>query len=113
MPTASNLGDWATCADPASPTCSLPCWEIRPAIRPARHKEQLDEYSIQCYARVLRLAENRARGPVGDSATVLVGEAGVVGEPFHLYRAAGRRRRHLVRFFDRHHRSCLLYDRPC
>ena len=52
-----------------------------------------DEYSIERHARVSsRLAGNRARGHAGDSAPVLVGAARIVGEPFDLYRAAGRRR---------------------
>src|SRR5437667_12619476 len=84
----------ATCARPASPTCSLPCWEISReisrAIRPARHgvmmKERLNEYSIERHARVsVRIAGSRARGHLGDSAHVLVGATRIVGEPFHLH----------------------------
>ena len=62
-----------------------------------------DEHSIERRARVAcRLAGNRARGPVGDSAAVLVGAARAVGEPLDLHRAAGRRRRRAVRLPDQH-----------
>ena len=40
-----------------------------------------------------------------DSAHVLVGATRIVGEPFDLYRAAGRRRSHSVRLLDQHHSS--------
>ena len=57
--------------------------------------------SIERHARVShRLAGNRSRGHVGDPAHVLVGAARIVGEPFDLYRAAGRRRRLSVRLPD-------------
>ena len=43
---ASNSLRLAKCVRPASPTCSLQSW----AIRPVRPKEQLDDYSIECHA---------------------------------------------------------------
>ena len=39
---------------------------------------------------------------VRDPALVLVGATRIVGEPFDLYRAAGRRRRRSVRLLDQH-----------
>ena len=48
MPTVSNSPLSATCARPASPTCSSPSWAISRAIR--RHKEQRNEYSIERHA---------------------------------------------------------------
>ena len=55
----SNASNWprlATCASPVSPTCSLRCW----AIKAARPKEGLDEYSIKHRARVFpRIARYR------------------------------------------------------
>ena len=51
-----------------------------------RHKERLDEYSIQRHARVSAESQvSRARGHVGDPAIVLVGAARIVGEPFDLF----------------------------
>ena len=47
-----------------------------------------------------RIAGNRACGHHGESAPVLVGAARIVGEPFDLYRAAGRRRRFSARLLD-------------
>src|ERR1019366_1156068 len=75
-------------------------WEISRPIRPARHKEQLDEYSIECHERVLRLAENRARIHVGHSAHVLVDATRIVGEPFDLRCAAGGRWSRSVRLLS-------------
>src|ERR1700680_328714 len=113
MPIVSNSPHLVTCARPASPTCSLPCWEISLAIRSASYKEWLNEYSIERRARVSVRAEGtRARGHVSNSAHVLVGAKRIVGEPFHLYRAAGRRRRHSVRLPDRHDWSCDVGARP-
>src|ERR1019366_6313237 len=68
--------------------------------RPARHKEQLDEYSIECHERVLRLAENRTRIHVGHSAHVLVDATRIVGEPFDLRCAAGGRWSRSVRLLS-------------
>ena len=66
----------------------------------AGHKERLDEYSIRTPCPSLRSTRRRSRPQliVGDPAAVLVGAARIVGEPFHLYRAAGRRRRILFGF---------------
>ena len=66
------------------------------AIRPARRKERRDEHSIERHVRRLRSksAGDCARGHLADPAPVLVGAARTVGEPFDLYRAAGRRRRY-------------------
>src|ERR1700716_1570161 len=87
---------------PRSPTYSLPYWAISRAIRPAWHKEWLSEYSIERRARASsRPIGSPARGDVRDAAVVLVGATGIVGEPFPLYRAAGRRRRRDARLLDR------------
>src|SRR5271168_5494058 len=88
--TVINSPPSATCTRPASPTCSSPSW----AIQPARRKEQPDEYSIECRAGVFaQLAGHRDRALVSDAAPVLVGATRDLGEPFHLCRAAGHRRR--------------------
>src|SRR3984893_9144204 len=93
MPIVSASWRLATYGPPASPTFSLPCWAISRAIRPASHKEWLSEYSIERRAGVSsRLIGSPARGDVRDAAVVLVGGTRIVGEPFHLHRAAGRRR---------------------
>ena len=47
-----------------------------------------------------RIAGNRTRGCIGDSALLLVGAARIVGVPFDLYRAAGRRCRLSARLHD-------------
>src|SRR5664280_3325847 len=82
------VSDWqrlATCARPASPTCSLRRW----AIRPARHKERRNEYANERHTRVSpRIAGPRARGHPGESADVLVAATRIVGEPLDLHRAA-------------------------
>src|SRR5277367_1895303 len=101
VPIVSSSPRSATCALPALPTCSSPCWETSRAIPAARHKEQPDEYSIERRTRVLRRAENRARGHVGDPSHVLVDKARIVGEPLYLYRASGGRRRAAIRLPDR------------
>src|SRR6266478_785416 len=94
---ASNSPRLATCERRASPTCLLPC----SAIKAAWPKERLDEYSIQRRAQVSRrIASNRARDHSVDSAHVLVDAARIVGVPFDLYRAAGRRRRFSARLLD-------------
>src|SRR5580700_7430878 len=92
----SNSPRLATCASQASPTCLLPCWAIKTAWR----KERLDEYSIKRCAGILRVAASRSCCHVCDSADVLVGDARIVGEPFDLYRTAGRRRYRDVGFLD-------------
>src|SRR5207249_9913335 len=94
---ASNSPRLATCERQASPTCLLPC----SAIKAARPKEGLDEYSIKHRARVSpRIASNRARDhPVG-SAHVLVGAARIVGAPLDLHRPFGRRCRFSARLLD-------------
>ena len=69
----------------------------------APHKERRDEYSIERRHRILlRIAGNSRRDDLGEPAHVLVGAARIVGEPFDLSRAAGRRRRLSVRLFDQH-----------
>src|ERR1700680_2985644 len=86
---------------PASPTYSLPCWAVSRAIRPPWHKEWLSEYSIERRAGVSsRLIGSSAPGDVRDGAVVLVGATRIVGAPFHLHRAAGRRRRRDARLLD-------------
>src|ERR1700681_2917793 len=105
MSIVTNSPRLATCARPALPTCSLPCWKISRGTRPRKeplHKEQLDEHSIDCHARILRPAENRTRCHVGDSALVLVGAAGTMGVPLHLYRTPGRGPCLSARFFHQH-----------
>src|SRR5258708_35072370 len=106
MSTVSNSPRLARCARPASPTYSLPCWEIcreiSRVIRPASYKEQRDEYSIQRRPRVLRAAGIRARGHVGDSAHVVVGTTGIEGIPFDLSRPAGPRQPRPGRLSDCH-----------
>src|SRR5580704_11396125 len=99
MSIVNNSRRLATCAHPASPTCSLPSW----AIRPVWHKEQLDDYSIKRSAgRSPRLAGNRTPCHVADTALLLVGAPRIVGEPFDLYRAVGGGGRQLARLLDRH-----------
>src|SRR6266481_6190854 len=101
----SNSPHLATYARPASPTCSSPCCQksrqISRTIKRTRHwvimKERQDEYSIKRCAGVLRVVENHARGHLLNSADVLVGATRIVGEPFHLCRALGRRIRRSVR----------------
>src|SRR3979490_3230443 len=94
---ASNSPRLATCERLASPTCLLPCT----AIKAARPKEGLDEYSIKHRARVSpRIASNRACGHHRQWAYVLVGAARIVGAPFDLCRPAGRRRRFSARLLD-------------
>src|SRR5260370_30267272 len=94
---ASNSPRLATCERQASPTCSLLC----SAIKAARPKEGLDEYSVKHRARVSpRIASNRACGHHRQSAHVLVGAPRIVGAPFDLYRPAGRRRRFSARLLD-------------
>ena len=81
----------------------------KPGNRPARPKERLDEYddhSVEHHARVLatrrqRFSDQRQRSS-RDPALLLVGAARIVGEPFDLYRAAGRRRPDPVRLRDQH-----------
>src|SRR5579864_2899767 len=99
---------WARYARRASPTYSLRSWEITQD----RYKEQPDEYSIQRYAGVLRFAGDRASNQERGSTFVLVGAAGIVGEPFHLHRATGRGSRHAVRIPHRHHGLRHVDDRP-
>src|ERR1700682_2904512 len=95
--TASNSPRLATCERRALPTCLLPC----SAMKAAWPKERLDDYSIQRRARVFpRITSNRSRDHSVDSAHVLVDAARIVGVPFDLYRAAGRRRRLSTRFLD-------------
>src|SRR5271165_4439026 len=61
------------------------------ALTPAATKEP-DEYSTEFGAEPSsRLPGKRARSHVRHSAHVLVCTARIVGEPFHLYRAPGRR----------------------
>src|SRR5690348_6712900 len=82
-------------ARPASPTYLLRSW----GTNPAWHKEQLDEYSIECHERIFHpVARNRA----GGSSDVLVDSTRTLGEPFHLYRATGRRRCFFIRLRDQH-----------
>src|ERR1700674_4355675 len=100
MSIVSNSPRLATCARPASPTCSLRYWKISRGAR--AHKEQLDEHSIELHARIVRLAENRTRCHVGDSATVLVGAARTMGVPLDLYRTPGRGPCLSARFFHQH-----------
>src|ERR1700674_1263432 len=114
MSIVTNSPRLATCARPALPTCSLLCWKISRGSRPHKellHKEPLDEHSIELHARILRLAENRTRCHVGDSATVLVGAAGTMGVPLHLYRAPGRGPCLSARFFHQHGLSAAPYAR--
>src|SRR6266478_559540 len=108
MSIVSNSPRSATYAHPASPTCSLRCWISR-GIRP--HKEQLDEHSVELHARILRLAKNRTRRHVGDSAAVLVGSAGTMGVPLDLYRAPGRGPCLSARFFHQHGLSAAPHAR--
>src|SRR5580704_6310915 len=97
MAIASNSPHSASCAHPALPTCSSPSW----ATRPARPKEQPDEYPIECRAGVFaQLAGNRDRALVSDAAPVLVDTTRNLGEPFHLCRATGHRRRLSARLRD-------------
>src|SRR3984957_21302321 len=97
MSNASNSPRLVTCELRASPTCLLPC----SAIKAARPKEGLDEYSLKHRARVSpRIASNRACGHHRQSAHVLVGAARIVGAPFDLCRAAGRRRRFSAGLLD-------------
>src|ERR1700683_4426252 len=100
MSIVTNSMALARCARRALPTCLLPCWEISWARRLARPKERPYEYSSERNAGVLRLAGGRARSHVGDPTDVLVGAARIVGEPFDLCRAAGRRRRLSARLLD-------------
>src|SRR5882762_2863280 len=65
-----------------------------------RHKESLNEYSIERFARVLRLAWNPSRAHVDDPAAVLVDTTRTLGEPFDLHRAPGRRGRLFIRLRD-------------
>src|SRR6202790_1950912 len=109
MSIVSNSPRLATCARPALPTCSLRYWKISRGPRP--HKEPLDEHSIELHARILRLAKNRTRRHVGDSATVLVGAAGTMGVPLHLYRAPGRGHCLSARFFHQHGLSAAPHAR--
>src|ERR1700685_1274170 len=106
MSIASNSPPLATCAHPASPTCLLPSWVIRSALR----KEQPDEYSIERNTRVFprfaderfaderfaeerfaeerladkRLASGLPRRRDHNSAILLVRASRTVGVSFHL-----------------------------
>jgi ABC-type multidrug transport system ATPase subunit len=91
------LGELRT---PSIATCLWPCWEITRAIRPASQKEPLNEYSIERFARIAQLAGSRACDLVGAPALLLVGAARIVGEPFRLYCAVGRRGGLFVRLPD-------------
>ena len=62
------------------------------AIRQARTRSGAMNTQSNAMPDSARLAGGRTRGHVGDPAPVLVGATRIVGEPFDLHRAAGRRR---------------------
>ena len=76
----------------------------RPATRSGSMSTQSNAMSES-----FRIAEHRAGAHPGDAALVLVGAARIVGEPFDLYRAAGRRRGRSVRLLAQ--RDCWVSGR--
>jgi hypothetical protein len=88
MDRAGNRRGFPRRCGPAAPLSRTDLIGMQLVKRPHKGR-QLDEHSIERRARVSpRLAGNRARGHVGNSAHVLVGAARIGGEPFHLYCAA-------------------------
>src|SRR6266404_7432942 len=97
MSIATKSPRLAKCAGRASPTCLLPLWEIR-----NQRSKKANEYDARSFNGI---AHSRVCHQFTDSTSLLVGVAGGVGKPLHIYSAADRRRRPGVRVRDYHNWS--------